>query len=150
MVTTSVVTDNQHREGGVTTVTTETTENSSGNFSEKINDHKDTNECKRESNESGGYGGYSGYSTVVDGGFGVTTPSPPDNDVVTSRVKCKTVEDVVNCLDHNLTEIQNPVLADWLHKQGLPYIPVTFLLKDRGWKQDDVTRTMHKAAVSEA
>ena len=145
-----VVTDNQHREGGVTTVTTETTENSSGNFSEKINDHKDTNECKRESNESGGYGGYSGYSTVVDGGFGVTTSSPPDNDVVTSRVKCKTVEDVVNCLDHSLTEIQNPVLADWLHKQGLPYIPVTFLLKDRGWKQDDVTRTMRKAAVSEA
>jgi len=70
----------------------------------------------------------------------------PTVEPTPSTCKCKSVEDVVNCLDYNLTEIQNPVLADWLHKQGLPYIPVIFQLRDRGWKQDDATRTMYKEA----
>ena len=78
-------------------------------------------------------------------GKGVFKPVDTQRADEPTKAKCKTVEDVVNCLDHNLTEIQNPVLADWLHKQGLPYIPVIFQLKDRGWKQDNTTRTMHKA-----
>jgi hypothetical protein len=61
-------------------------------------------------------------------------------------IKCKSAEEVVNCLDRNLTEIKAPVLSDFLSQRGLSYIPAMFQLQARGWKLDSATRTFTKEA----
>ena len=60
----------------------------------------------------------------------------------------KSVEDVVNFIDQNLTEIKTPVLSDYLQRCGLPYVEATSQLKGRGWKLDLATRTMRKEVTA--
>ena len=151
-VSKKVETEKQQQEPSVSTNSTNSSENESLKFKENLDDQRVGSDSKRESKVIDGDSGVSRDSNVIDSGFSVSTPALSKEEVVTPhpldgiKCKCKTVEDVINCLDHGLMEIENPVLADWLHKQGLPYIPVLFGLRDRGWKQDDATRTMHKAA----